>query len=86
MVTLHVGGRKIGSWAEGEKLLSEFAARNSSVEFRDEAGELVGTFVPRQVPEPIIPWEPAVTREEIERRKTEPGLPFEEVKKRLGWE
>ena len=35
--------------------------------------------------EPIIPWEPGVTQEEIDRRMAEPGFTFEEVKKRLGW-
>lgn len=31
-------------------------------------------------------WVKAITPEEIERRRAEPGFTFEEVKKRLGWE
>ena len=89
MVTLYGRGQKVGTWAADEKLLSELTARNAPVEFRNDNGEVVGTFVPSQPPtppEPLIPWEPNVTREEIERRKAEPGFTFEEVKKRLGWE
>jgi hypothetical protein len=82
MVTLYVGGRKVGSWAEAEELFAE-TARTQAVEFRDEDGRVIATTVPGA--EPLIPWEPGVTREEIDRRKAEPGLPFEEVKKRLGW-
>jgi hypothetical protein len=89
MVTLYVAGQKVGTLADAGKLISEYITRNIPVEFRDDSGELVGQFFPVQrptPPEPLIPWEPEVTREEIERRLAEPGLPFEEVKKRLGWE
>ncbi|HET6575496.1 MAG TPA: hypothetical protein VFG68_17975 [Fimbriiglobus sp.] len=83
MVTLYVAGQPVGTWAEAEKLFAE-AAKTQAVEFRDEHGRVIATSVPGA--EPIIPWEPDVTREEIEDRKAEPGLTFEEVKKRLGWE
>ena len=83
MVTLYIDGQKIGSWAEAEKQFAD-AAKTKAVEFRDDHGRVIATSVPGC--EPIIPWEPDVTREEIDRRKEEPGLTFEEVKKRLGWE
>ncbi|MCI0703550.1 MAG: hypothetical protein L0241_20915 [Planctomycetia bacterium] len=88
MVKLFVGGNPVGTLADAEKVIAEVIARNQRIEFRDDSGELVGTFIPRQqpVPEPIIPWEPDVTQEEIDRRMAEPGFTFEEVKKRLGWE
>lgn len=89
MVTLYAAGEKVGTLADAERLISEYIARNYPLEFRDDAGELVGTFIPKQrplPPEPLIPWEPDITQEEIERRMAEPGLTFEEVKKRLGWE
>ena len=82
MVTLYVDGKKVGNWADAESVFAD-AARRSSVEFRDDSGSVFATSKP--VAEPIIPWEPDVTREEIERRKAETGLTFEEVKQRLGW-
>ena len=71
MVTLYVGGQKVGTLADAGKVIAEFIARNHPVEFRDDAGEVVGTFIPKPPPappEPLIPWEPDVTRDEIERR------------------
>jgi hypothetical protein len=88
MVMLYVAGKPIGTWAEAEKLLPEFAARNQSVEFRDDAGKSLGTFTPTpgcNPSEPLIPWEPDITREEIDRRIAEPGLTIDEVRERLGW-
>ncbi|MDB5308983.1 MAG: hypothetical protein JWO38_3185 [Gemmataceae bacterium] len=89
MVTLYVGGEKVGTLAEADRLIAEFIARNHPIEFRDDSGELVGTFFPKQKPlppEPLVPWDPTITLEDIERIKGEPGFTFEEVKKRLGWE
>jgi hypothetical protein len=89
MVTLFAAGNKIGTLADAPKLIEEFINRNYPIEFRNEAGELVGNFVPVQTPtsvDPGVPWEPDLTREEIERRVAEPGLTYDEVKKRLGWE
>lgn len=83
MVTLCIAGQMVGTWADAEKAFAA-SARTEVIEFRDEQGRVIATSVPGVAP--IIPWEPKVTREEIEQRKTEPGLAFEEVKKRLGWE
>jgi hypothetical protein len=82
MVTLYVGGQKV-AWADAEKLFAEMAAKQP-IEFHDESGRVIATSVPGS--EPLIPWEPEVTQEEIDRRMAEPGLTFDEVKKRLGWE
>ena len=82
MVTLYVGGQKV-AWADAEKLFAETAPKQP-IEFRDESGRVLATTVPGA--EPLIPWEPDVTKEELDRRTAEPGLTFEEVKKRLGWE
>jgi hypothetical protein len=88
MVTLFVAGQPVGTLADAEKLIPEFIARNQRVELRDEAGNSLGTFSPHQPPtpgEPLIPWEPDVTQEELDRRLAEPGLTIDEVRKRLGW-
>ena len=82
MVTLYVGGQKV-AWADAEKLFAETAPKQP-IEFRDESGRVLARTVPGA--EPLIPWEPDVTKEELDRRTAEPGLTFEEVKKRLGWE
>lgn len=82
MITLYVGGRKV-AWADAEKLFAE-AASKLPIEFRDENDRVIATSVPGA--EPLVPWEPGVTQEELDRRLAEPGLTFDEVKKRLGWE
>jgi hypothetical protein len=89
MVALYVGGQKVGTLADAEKLIPEFLARNQWVELRDDQGHSIGTINPTPSPdpnEPLVPWDPTITREEIERRMAEPGFTFDEVKKRLGWE
>mgnify|MGYP003342242315 CR=1 FL=1 len=83
MVTLYIGGEKVANWAEAEKLFAENASKKP-IEFRDENGRPIAYTLPGG--EPIVPWDPTITREDIERIKKEPGLTFEEVKKRLGWE
>ena len=87
MVTLYADGKPI-PWADAERVVPECLARNQRVELRnDTTGQPLGVFTPAPTPlEPIVPWEPNVTQEEYDRRLAEPGLSFEEVKKRLGWE
>lgn len=87
MVTLYADGKPI-AWADAERVVPDCLARNLRVELRnDTTGQPLGVITPTATPsEPLIPWEPNVTREEIDRRLAEPGLSFEEVKKRLGWE
>jgi len=47
----------------------------------DESGRKLGRFTP----EPLIPWEPDVTREEIDRRVRESrGRTLADIWKRLG--
>lgn len=89
MVTLFVAGQPVGTLADAEKLIPEFITRNYPIEFRDDSGELVGTFFPKQrptPPEPLVPWDPTITQADLDRIAAEPGFTFEEVKKRLGWE
>jgi hypothetical protein len=81
MVMLYVRGKPIGPLTD-VKLLTELVESGQAVEFRDGEGKNLGRFSP----EPIIPWEPDVTQEEVERRASEPGFTFDEVKKRLGWQ
>lgn len=83
MVTLYVGGKKVGTWEEAERVFAE-AARSQPVEFRDENGHVFATSVPTAEPDPD--WVRAITPEETARRKAEPGYAFEELKQRLGWE
>ncbi len=88
MVVLYVAGERAGTLADAATVIPDAIARNEPVEFRDEAGEPVGRFIPVRPPtpaEPLVPWEPGVTREELDRRAAEPGLTFEELRKRLGW-
>jgi len=89
MVKLYVAGNPVGTLADAERVLAEYIVRNFPVEFRDDSGEVVGTFFPKQKPipaEPLVPWDPSITKEELDRIAAEPGFTFDEVKKRLGWE
>lgn len=84
MIALYVGGAKIGTWAEAEKLLPEFAAQGKEVELRDDAGRLISRVVP---PEPLCPWDPSLTREEIDRRVAAGGgMSLAEFWKKMGVE
>ncbi|MBA4067141.1 MAG: hypothetical protein C0501_26235 [Isosphaera sp.] len=84
MVALYVAGNKVGTAADWEKLLPDFAAWRVVVEFRDDAGRPMGKFVP---PEPICPWEPNLTKEEIDRRVAAGGgMSLAEFWKRMGVE
>lgn len=84
MTMLYVGGHYIGKLHENPGLLDEYVRAGQRVELRDEEGNQLGRFIPTR--EPLIPWEPGATREEIDRRLAEPGLTFDEIKTRLGWE
>jgi hypothetical protein len=88
MVTLYVADQPIGTLDEAPKLIAEFIRRNFPIEFKDDNGELVGRFFPVQrptPPEPLVPWDPTLTQADLDRIAAEPGLPYEEVRKRLGW-
>ena len=89
MITLYVGGQKVGTLDDAPRLIAESIARNYPIEFRDDAGEVVGTLLPKQPPlpaEPLVPWDPSITQADLDRIAAEPGFTFDEVKKRLGWE
>jgi hypothetical protein len=85
MVTLYVGGNKIGAVPDSEALVRQLVAQHAPVEFRDEKGQRLGTFTPEK--EPICPWEPGLTQEELDRRAAEPGgKSLADILKRLGAE
>ena len=89
MITLYVGGERIGTLADLERLFHEIRDHGRNVELHDEAGRSVAKLCPERDAkpgEPLVPWEPDVTQEELDRRTSEPSFTFEEVKKRLGWE
>ncbi len=82
MVELFVNGNKIGTLPADSAKLARLIEEAATVEFRSPTGGKLGVFVPD------LPgrWNPSITEEELDRRKKEPGLTFDEVKKRLGWE
>ncbi|MBX9583238.1 MAG: hypothetical protein K2X87_23285 [Gemmataceae bacterium] len=64
------------------------AATTAPAEVRGPDGRVLGRFVPAKPPapdEPLVPWDPTITREELDRRLAEPGLTIDEVRERLGW-
>ncbi|HEY1187448.1 MAG TPA: hypothetical protein VGE74_07305 [Gemmata sp.] len=83
MVTLYVSGEKVSTLADAPRLIAEFLTKNRPVEFRNEGGTVLGTFLPRQKePPPDEPdWVKAVTPEETARRMAGPFLTFEEIRK-----
>ncbi|MCE9562009.1 MAG: hypothetical protein K8U57_08135 [Planctomycetes bacterium] len=89
MVALYVGGEKVGTLADLERLLPELSAKRQAAELRDDTGNRLCTIAPEPPPlapgEPLVPWDPTITLEELNRRAAEPGFTIEEVRKRLGW-
>ena len=53
------------------------------VEVRDESGAVLGDFIPKTAAEPLVPWDPSITREELDRRAREPGRSWAEIRKRF---
>ena len=89
MVALYVAGQKVGTLADLEKLLPELVAKRQAAEVRDDSGNRLCTINPEPMPpapgEPLVPWDPTMTREDLDRIAAEPGLSIDEVRKRLGW-
>lgn len=87
MVTLYVGGKAVGTLADAARLFPRFIAGRAPVEFRDEAGGLVGRFLP-EPPADADAGDPdsvrAITPEETARRAAEPGFTLEEWRARGG--
>jgi hypothetical protein len=70
MIGLYVNGAKVGTLADAERLIPGLIGSAKTIELRDESsGQRVGTLTP----ESLCPWEPELTREEIQRRIDEPG-------------
>jgi hypothetical protein len=84
MVMLYVGGHMIGRLTQDGDVLARLVAAGERVELRDETGKRVARVMPEN--EPLVPWDPTITQADLDRIASEPGVPFEEVKKRLGWE
>jgi|GEM_PF-1827750 len=83
MVVLYSAGRRIGTWAEAEKLFAD-AAKAGPIEFRDEAGAVLARTAPA---EPICPWDPTLTAEELDRRSAQGGgIPLKEFWQRMSVE
>ena len=62
--------------------------RGEPVELKNDAVRTIGQFRPnvQTIPAtPLVPWDPTITREDLDRMSAEGGIPFEEVKARLGW-
>lgn len=71
MVMLFVSGKPVGSLDENADMLRRLVEAGETVEFRTESGKQLGAFHPSQ--QPICPWEPNLTHEELDRRAAEPG-------------
>lgn len=85
MVMLYVGGKPVGTLNENPDLLQRLVEAGETVEFRTEAGRGLGRFVPGR--EPICPWEPDLTPQELDRRAAEPGgMTLAEFWKKMGAE
>lgn len=90
MVQLFVGGLQVGVIPDPDGVIAGLVARNQKAELRDDAGNRIAVLTPdapRSDPNgPIVPWDPTITQEDVDRIAAGPFFTFEEVKKRLGWE
>lgn len=82
MVVLFVNGEPLAEWSDEEaKLLEGF--QSGRVEFRDNAGKVVARAVASK--EPLCPWDPSLTREQVDREIAEGGgKTLDEIWKELG--
>jgi hypothetical protein len=70
-----------------DDLAAALAPATGPVDLRTQSGRKLGRYTPGDKPEPPIPWEPDVTREEIDRRIRESkGHTLSDIWKRLGAE
>ena len=84
MVVLYAGGQRLGTWSEAEELFVELS-KSFTIEFRDDQGNVLGKTTPP--PGPIIPWDPSVTREQLDRESAEGGgMTLAEFWKKMGVE
>jgi len=86
MVQLYVAGEKVGTVEDAGRIITEYLQQNVSIEFRNDSGDVVGRFLPTTTVEPSVPWDLAVTKEELESRRASEFVSFEELKTRLGWQ
>jgi len=64
-----------------DALYAELQKATGPVTLRTQSGRKVGDFTP----EPLVPWDPSITKEELDRRANEPGgSTLAEFWKRMG--
>lgn len=82
MIGLYVDGAKVGTLADAERLIPSLIGSAKTIELRDESnGQRLGTLTP----EALCPWEPGLTREEIQKRMDEPGgMSLAEFRRQMG--
>ncbi len=86
MVTLYVGGKAVGTLADAVRLFPQFIAGAHPVEFRDEGGDLVGTFLPEPktaADDDEPDWVKAITPEETARRMAGQFLTLDEYRRQV---
>ncbi len=84
MVMLYVGGHYVGRLSDDPDALARFARTGQRVELRDEDGNQLGKFIPTN--EPLVPWDPSITQEDLDRILAGPFFTYDEIRKRMGWE
>jgi hypothetical protein len=86
MVVAYFGDQPAKSLSEElQPLLTRLAELGLELEIRGEDGKPLGRFVPAAAKEPICPWEPDLTREDMERRIKEPGgMTLDEFWRKMG--
>lgn len=70
MVQLFVNGSKVGTLEENPDMIKWLVESGQAIEFRTTEGTTLGAFTPHQ---PLVPWDPSITQEELDRRESEPG-------------
>jgi hypothetical protein len=85
MVLLYVRGARVGTVEQDPQLLARLIESGEPVEFRTDTGKNLAKVVhePDRA-EPLCPWEPDLTREEVERRCQEPGTSLDEFWRKMG--
>jgi len=88
MVVAYFGGKPVATLtADEQELFDRLVGLSGEIEFRGDDGATLARLVPQPPPakEPLCPWDPTLTKEEIRRRIDAPGaMPLDEFWRTMG--
>lgn len=83
MVKIFFRGKEVGTLDENPDELRTLLDGGATLDVVNDAGRVLASLRPEA--EPLVPWEPTVSKAELDRRAAEPGgMPLDEFWKQMG--